>query len=72
MLKKAGYNIRPFFIRIGGIGVVLFAILILPESSTERIVLLNTEISDLAKMNFQYRSKKVLTILTEFIFSSNP
>jgi len=48
---------------IGGIGVVLFTILILPESSTERIVLLNTEISDLAKMNFQYRSKKVLTIL---------
>jgi len=48
---------------IGGIGVVLFTILILPESSAERIVLLNTEISDLAKMNFQYRSKKVLTIL---------
>ncbi len=48
---------------IGGIGVVLFTILILPESSTERIVLLNTEISDLAKMNFQYRSKKVLIIL---------
>jgi len=48
---------------IGGIGVVLFTILILPESSSERIVLLNTEISDLAKRNFQYRSKKVLIIL---------
>ena len=48
---------------IGGIGVVLFTILILPESSSERIVLLNTEISELAKRNFQYRSKKVLIIL---------
>jgi trk system potassium uptake protein TrkH len=48
---------------IGGIGVVLFTILILPESSSERIALLNTEISDLAKRNFQYRAKKVLTIL---------
>ena len=48
---------------IGGIGVVLFTILILPESSSERIVLLNTEISDLAKRNFQYRSRKVLIIL---------
>lgn len=48
---------------IGGIGVVLFTILILPESSSERIVLLNTEISELAKRNFQYRSKTVLKIL---------
>ncbi len=48
---------------IGGIGVVLFTILILPESSSERIVLLNTEISELAKRNFQYRSHKVLIIL---------
>ena len=48
---------------LGGIGIVLFTILVLPQSSTERIVLLNTEINELAKRNFQYRTKKILSIL---------
>ncbi len=48
---------------IGGVGVVLFTIMVLPQSSSERIILLNTEISELAKRNFNYRTKKILTIL---------
>jgi trk system potassium uptake protein TrkH len=48
---------------MGGVGIVLFTILVLPQSSTERIVLLNTEISELAKRNFHYRTKKILMIL---------
>jgi len=48
---------------IGGIGVILFAILILPESNTARLILLNTEMSKLAKSNFKYRAKEILKIL---------
>jgi trk system potassium uptake protein TrkH len=48
---------------IGGVGIVLFTILILPQSSSERMVLLNTEISELAKRNFKYRTRKILNIL---------
>lgn len=48
---------------IGGIGVVLFTILILPGSNTSRFVLLNTEMSQLAKTNFKYRAKEILRIL---------
>jgi trk system potassium uptake protein len=48
---------------IGGIGVILFALLILPQASVMKVVLLHTEISNLAKVNFAYRAKKTLQIL---------
>ncbi len=48
---------------IGGIGVIVFALLILPQASVMKVVLLNTDISSLARMNFAYRAKKTLQIL---------
>ena len=48
---------------IGGIGVILFAILILPGSNTSKLVLLNTEMSPLAKTGFKHRAKDILKIL---------
>lgn len=47
---------------IGGIGVVLFAILILLGSNSSRSVLLSTEMSALTKHNFKYRAKEILRI----------
>jgi len=48
---------------MGGIGIILFAILILPESNTSKLILLNTEMSKLAKSNFKYRAKEIFRIL---------
>jgi trk system potassium uptake protein len=48
---------------IGGMGVILFALLILPQASVMKVILLHTEISTLAKANFAYRAKKTLQIL---------
>lgn len=48
---------------IGGIGVIVFALLILPQASVMKVVLLNTDISSLARMNFAYRAKKTLLVL---------
>jgi len=48
---------------LGGIGIILFTILILPGSNTSRFVLLNTEMSPLAKTNFKYRAAEILRIL---------
>jgi trk system potassium uptake protein TrkH len=48
---------------IGGIGIILFSMLILPESASTRFVLLNAEMSDLAKSNFKYRAKQTVQIL---------
>ncbi len=48
---------------IGGIGIILFSLLILPESVNTRLVLFNTEMSELAKNNFKYRAKQTIQIL---------
>ncbi|MBC8490078.1 MAG: TrkH family potassium uptake protein [Bacteroidetes bacterium] len=48
---------------IGGIGIILFSLLILPESNTSKLTLLNTEMSKLAKSDFKYRAKEILKIL---------
>ena len=48
---------------IGGIGVILFALVILPASNASRLTLLNTEISEVAKQNFRYRAKQTLHII---------
>lgn len=48
---------------LGGIGIILFTILILPGSNTSKLVLLNTEMSPLAKSNFKYRAREILRIL---------
>jgi trk system potassium uptake protein len=48
---------------IGGIGIILFVLLILPQSNNSQLTIVNTEISELAKMNFHYRSRKIVKVL---------
>lgn len=48
---------------IGGIGVVMFALVILPSLGSSRHTLSNMELSTIAKDNFHYRSKVILRIL---------
>lgn len=48
---------------IGGVGVVLFALVILPNVSTAKMTLSNAEISNLAKDNFRYNTKKMFKII---------
>lgn len=49
---------------IGGIGVVMFALVILPSMGKSRQTLSNVEMSTIAKDNFHYRSKVIIRILT--------
>ena len=48
---------------IGGIGIILFILLVLPESNTSKLMLLNTEMSKIAKSDFKYRAKDIFKIL---------
>ncbi len=48
---------------IGGMGVVLFALLIVPHTSMMKVILVHSELSDLAKLNFAFRAKKTLVII---------
>lgn len=48
---------------IGGVGVVMFALVILPSMGRSRHMLSNVEISTIAKDNFHYRSRVILRIL---------
>jgi len=48
---------------IGGIGIILFVLLILPQKKGAKINIYNAEISDLSKLNFRYKLKKIVRIL---------
>lgn len=48
---------------IGGIGIIFFTLLILPESNTSKLTLLNSEMSLLAQSDFKNRAKEILKIL---------
>ncbi len=48
---------------IGGVGVVLFALLILPSMGRSKMSLTSAEMSTLAKDNFHYNTRKVLRII---------
>ncbi len=48
---------------IGGVGVVLFALVILPSIGRQKMTLSSVELSTLAKDNFKYNTKKILTII---------
>ena len=43
---------------IGGVGVIMFVLLILPHSTSSRLTLLNAEMSELSKFNFRYKARK--------------
>lgn len=48
---------------IGGIGIIVFALSVLPFMGRAGMILYRAEISPLAKENFSYRTKKTLQIL---------
>ena len=48
---------------IGGIGVVMFALVILPSIGKSKMMLSNVEISSLAKDNFNYRTQTLVRII---------
>lgn len=48
---------------IGGVGVVMFALLILPSLGTNKMALSGIELSSLAKDNYRYRTQMVVKIL---------
>lgn len=48
---------------IGGIGVVMFALLIIPMMGRSKMSVSNVELSSLAKDNFHYRTQKIVRIL---------
>lgn len=49
---------------IGGLGVVVFLLLVLPEASPYRLKLTNMELSSLSKEGYRYKSTKVVWIIT--------
>ncbi|WP_418991333.1 TrkH family potassium uptake protein [Alistipes sp.] len=48
---------------IGGMGVVMFALLILPSMGRNKMTLSNVELSTLAKDNYRYRTQIIVQIL---------
>lgn len=48
---------------IGGIGIILFVLLILPQSNQKSLSIYDSEISYLSKVNFSYRKKEIVRIL---------
>lgn len=48
---------------IGGIGVVMFALLILPSIGRSKKVLSNVELSSMAKDNYHYRTQRIVQIV---------
>ncbi len=48
---------------IGGIGIIIFVLLVLPQSKGQRTTIYNSEISALSKMNFRYNARGIVRIL---------
>ncbi len=48
---------------LGGVGVVMFALVILPSLGTSKMSLSNVELSSLAKDNYRYRTQIIVRIL---------
>ena len=49
---------------IGGLGVVVFLLLVIPDASPYRLKLTNMEMSTLSKDGYRYKSSKVVRIIT--------
>lgn len=49
---------------IGGLGVVVFLLLVFPEASPFRLKLTNMEMSSLSKQGYRYKSSKVVMVIT--------
>lgn len=50
---------------IGGLGVVVFLILVMPDASPYRLKLTNMELSSLSKEGYRYKSSKTIAIITK-------
>lgn len=48
---------------IGGVGVVLFALVVLPSIGRQKMTLSSVELSSIAKDNFRFNTKKILKII---------
>jgi trk system potassium uptake protein TrkH len=48
---------------IGGIGIIIFVLLILPQAKGTRLSILNTEISSLSKMHLRFNTQKMVRVL---------
>ena len=48
---------------IGGLGVVVFLLLVMPDASPYRLKLTNMEMSSLSKEGYKYRSSKVIHVI---------
>lgn len=48
---------------IGGVGVVLFALVVLPSIGRQKMTLSSAELSTIARDNFRYNTKKILKII---------
>ena len=48
---------------IGGVGVIMFALIILPSIGKSKMMLSNVELSSLAKDNFNYRTQTLVRIV---------
>lgn len=49
---------------IGGLGVVVFLLLVIPDASPYRLKLTNMEMSSLSKEGYRYKSSKVVRVIT--------
>lgn len=54
---------------IGGLGVVVFLLLVLPQASPYRMTLTNMEMSVLSKDGYRYKSSKVIRIIVSVYLS---
>ena len=50
---------------IGGLGVVVFLLLVMPDASPFRLKLTNMELSSLSKEGYRYKSSKTIAIITK-------
>ena len=50
---------------IGGLGVVVFLLLVMPDASPYRLKLTNMELSSLSKEGYRYKSSKTIFIITK-------
>ena len=50
---------------IGGLGVVVFLLLVMPDASPYRLKLTNMELSSLSKEGYKYKSTKTIAIITK-------
>ena len=50
---------------IGGLGVVVFLLLVMPDASPYRLKLTNMELSSLSKEGYKYKSSKTIAIITK-------